>query len=345
MKMFIRTRSIRGFTLVELMVALALAGFILLGLSAYFVSSSRSFSETERVSRQIENGRYASSLLAEEIRHAGFYGEVGNVMSLPPTSAIALPGAMPDPCEPAIASVRAALPIAVQGVDSPDALTTKCQAALANYLSGTDVIVIRRASTIPVGPASAGPAAGDGYYTQVAYCETADPMFKVAQTAFNLKAKDCTTDNPVRQLHVYVYYIASCSINCGVGAPSIPTLKRAELSAGGTFTVTPLVEGIENMQFEYGIDTNGDGNPDVYKALPASVTEWSQVVTVSVNLLARNIDKTPGYVDNKTYYLGKDRLGADNIPAATNDSYRRHNYRELVRVQNPSQRSEASFAS
>ena len=101
----------RGFSLIELMVALALAGLVLLGLSAYFVSSSRAFSETERVSRQIENGRYASALIAEEIRHAGFYGEVGNVVNLPPTSAIALPGALPDPCATAIADVKAALPL------------------------------------------------------------------------------------------------------------------------------------------------------------------------------------------------------------------------------------------
>src|SRR5579864_9177786 len=73
----------RGFSLVELMVALTLAGILLLGLSVFFVSSSRSFSEAERVSRQIENGRYAMALLGEEIRHAGFYGQVGNVALLP----------------------------------------------------------------------------------------------------------------------------------------------------------------------------------------------------------------------------------------------------------------------
>src|SRR5437762_14019002 len=71
----------RGFSLVELMVALVIAAIVLLGLAAYFVSSSRNFSETERVSRQIENGRYAAALLSEEVRHAGFYGEVGNVRS------------------------------------------------------------------------------------------------------------------------------------------------------------------------------------------------------------------------------------------------------------------------
>lgn len=333
--------GLRGFSLIELMVALAIAGIVLLGLSVYFVSSSRAFSETERISRQIENGRYASALLAEEIRHAGFYGEVGNVQTLPPTSAIALPGALPDPCATVIADIKAALPLAIQGVDAPDTVPT----CLTNHLAGTDVIVVRRARTTTVAAASAGPAAGNGYYTQVAYCPSADPMFVVAQTGFDLRAKDCNAINPVRQLHVYIYYIASCSITCGGGGPQIPTLKRAELTAGGTFTIAPLVEGIENMQFEYGIDTNGDGNPDVFKALPATVAEWSQAVAVSVNLLARNIEATPGYSDSKTYKLGNNRSGNPENVTAPADSYRRHNYRELVRIQNPSQRAEASFGS
>ena len=332
------TPRARGFTLIELMVALALAGIVLLGLSAYFVSSSRAFSETERVSRQIENGRYASALIAEEIRHAGFYGEVGNVVNLPPTSAIALPGSMPDPCATDIASVKAALPLGVQGVDAPDALTTACATALANYKSGTDVLVVRRAHTT-----TAGSAAANGYYTQVSYCPTADPMFIVAQSGFTLTGKDCTTTMPVRQLHVYIYYIATCSVVCGSGAPAIPTLKRAELTAGGTWTIVPLVEGIENIQYEYGIDSDGDGNANSYKALPASVTEWSQVVAVKVNLLARNLDQSPGYTDSKTYTLGLDRTGTANNVVAPGDGYRRHNYQELVRVNNPAQRAEASF--
>jgi len=333
----------RGFSLVELMVALALAGMVLLGLSAYFVSSSRAFSETERVSRQIENGRYASALLAEEIRHAGFYGEVGNVINLPPTSAIALPAGVPDPCATAITDVRNALPVPVQGVDAPDAVPTTC---VPDHLAGTDILVVRRAQTVPI---AAGSAVASGYYTQVAYCDTADPMFKVAQAGFSLKAKDCLTDNSIRQLNVFIYYIAKCSIGTGTGGvcvsgnPPIPTLKRASLTPGGTWTYTPLVEGIENMQIEYGLDTTGDGNADSFKANPGTVAEWSQVVAVRLNLLARNTEATPGYSDSKTYTLGLDRNGAAQNVTAPGDAYRRHNYKELVRVQNVSQRIEASF--
>src|SRR5581483_7182506 len=99
--------AFRGFSLIELMVALVIAGLLLLGMSAYFVSSSRTFSETERTSRQIENGRYAASLLREEIRHAGFYGEVGNVVNLPVTAAIPMPTTLPGVCDSTLAAVKA----------------------------------------------------------------------------------------------------------------------------------------------------------------------------------------------------------------------------------------------
>ncbi len=85
-----------GFSLIELMVALTLAGILLLGLSVFFVSSSRSFSEAERASRQIENGRYALALIAEEIRHAGLLRRSGQrTLNLPPTppSRCPIPGA------------------------------------------------------------------------------------------------------------------------------------------------------------------------------------------------------------------------------------------------------------
>ena len=73
------------------------------------------------------------------------------------------------------------------------------------------------------------------------------------------------------------------------------------------------------------------------------MAEWTQVVAVRLNLLARNTEATPGYTDTKTYTLGLDSAGAANNVTAPGDAYRRHNYKELVRVQNVSQRKEASF--
>jgi len=324
------------------MVALVIAGIVLLGLATYFVNSSRSFSETERVARQIENGRYAAAVLSEEIRHAGFYGEVGNVVNLPTGSAIGLPASLPNPCDTAIANVKAAVSLPIQGVDNDK------PTCLTDYVAGTDVLVVRRSNTETVAYNSSGPGAGDGYYTQVAFCATAPIIFQLAQSGFTIQDKDCASIAPVRQYHVYIFYIGSCSVAtgsngfCSNSDKALPTLKRAELVAGGTIKSTPLVEGIENLQIEYGLDTTNDGAPDSYTANPTSVTQWSQVAAMRLHILSRGTDVSPGFTDTKTYALGLNADGSVNsvTPAG---SYRRHNYTEVVRVQNTSQRLEPVF--
>ena len=335
------SRGASGYSLIELMVALAVASIVMAGMSQFFVTSSRAFSDTERTSRQIENGRYATALLSEDIGHAGFYGEVGNVVNLPAGAAIAMPASLPDPCATSIASVAAALPLPIQGVDAPTAAPT----CLPDYVSGTDVLVIRRSNTTTI---AAGSIATGGYYTQASFCATESPVFKIAQSGFTLTGKDCTTVQPVRQYHVYLYYVASCSVGKGTGGAclstdtQIPTLKRAELATGGSITISPLVEGVENMQIEYGLDTTGDGVADSYTAAPASVTQWAQVVAIRLHLLVRNTQLTPGYTDTKTYQLGVNSDGSANT-SAPGGGYRRHAYTELVRVQNVSQRLESTF--
>ena len=347
-----RASRVLGFSLIELMVGLVLAVILLLGLATFFVSSSRSLSEAERVSRQIESGRYASALLSEDVRHAGFYGEVSNVINLPttpaPASAIPLPGALPNPCATAIASVHDAASVPIQGVDAPDAAPS----CVTDSLTGTDILVVRRANTTTV-TAAVADAAANGYYTQTGNCATTAPIFLIKQSGaspsnFSLTGKDCATVMPVRQYHVFIYYIAPCSVATGSGgtcqssdAP-LPTLKRVELVAGAMSNPVPLVEGIENMQIEYGLDTSGDGSPDSFTAKPTTMTQWSQVVALRIHLLARNSDITQGFTDTKTYTLGLKADGTANS-VTPGGSFRRHNYTELVRVNNVSQRLEATF--
>jgi type IV pilus assembly protein PilW len=61
------------------------------------------------------------------------------------------------------------------------------------------------------------------------------------------------------------------------------------------------------------------------------------VVAVHVNLLARNVEASPGYTDAKTYNLGQ-FVSVTPIGAAT--SYKRHAYTAQVRIVNVSARRE-----
>jgi type IV pilus assembly protein PilW len=346
-RMPIRSRQ-AGLSLVELMVSITLGLMILSGVLVVFANSSASRAEVERTSRQIENGRYASEVLSDDLRLAGFYGvlTVGNV----PAPA-ALPG---DPCSLNVADWAAWIPVHLQGYDNGGFTSVNC--TLTNQKAGTDVLIVRRVRTCFAGVSGCDAAVANAPYLQVSRCSTDTRYDDQTQTnsayriglqgtaTFNRTLRDCATVANLRQYYVHIYYI---STDNGLGDNNTPTLNRLELTGTG-WTRVPLVEGIENFQLQYGLDTNGDGNPDVYVADPNNypvgsctgacpLTNWMNVVTVQFNVLARNLEASPNYTDAKTYHLGVDVNGA-SIDVTPSDSYRRHLYTSLVRVVNPAGR-------
>jgi type IV pilus assembly protein PilW len=62
----------RGFTLVEIMVALALAGIVMASIYTAFLSQQRSYLAQEQVSAMQQNIRAGLNMLTREIRMAGF---------------------------------------------------------------------------------------------------------------------------------------------------------------------------------------------------------------------------------------------------------------------------------
>ena len=108
-----------GLSLVELMVSITLGLLILSGVLVVFVNTSAARNEVERTSRQIENGRYAAELLSEDIRLAGFYGEL-NVGS---PATLALPA---DPCSLLPGDWAEWMPIHLQGYDEGGGFSREC---------------------------------------------------------------------------------------------------------------------------------------------------------------------------------------------------------------------------
>ena len=225
-----------------------------------------------------------------------------------------MPATLPDPCATAIASVQAALSIPIQGVDNvPTATSPSCVPdAVAAPTSSSSAARTRRQSL----PAS---AVANGYYTQSTNCATVAPIFMIAQSGFTLTDKDCATVMPIRQYHVYIYYIAPCSVAygtggaCQAGDPPLPTLKRVDLVPGACRLRSRWSKASRTSSTSTASTLpESDGSPDTYTAGPASVTQWSQVVAVRVHLLARNVDATPGFTDTKTYAMGNNADGTAN---------------------------------
>lgn len=347
-------RRARGFSLVELMIAVALGLVVVAGLTGVFVSHNQARSEIERTHRQIENGRYAIQLLAEDLRHAGYLAEFS------PTS-LATPATKPDACSTSVANLVAAMPLHVQGYDNGASAPT----CLSDVRAGTDIVVIRRVSTCTVGSTDCDAVRAGLPYFQASLCNPVNGTTELASSnisehyrlgtdtsTMTLRRRDCSTTNlaALRRYRTHIYFIA----NNNRSGDGIPTLKRAELDAsGGTtaFTIVPMVEGIENLQLEHGMDIgptfNGspkayNANPDAYNSCAgaACVANWRNVVAVSINLLARNNERSPGHVDTKTYTLGNASNGSAVTVGPFNDAIKRHVYQTTVKLMNPAGRLE-----
>lgn len=340
----------RGFSLVEFMIAMTIGLVLLSGLVFLIAQTSNSRAELERSSRQIENGRYAMDRIAEDLRHAGYYGEF---IEVPGPSAAGFPAtlAAADPCLVTVAGYVAGLPLPVQAYDGGTSSPLTCIAA-GDYQPGTDVLVVRRASTTTIAKAAA--------FLNQPYLQTTPLEYKLDRggnlATFSLQLPSANNTATVdAQLHrwiVRIYFVAKCNVPASGevcngttddGGRPIPTLKMLELGQGGTdgdFQKLALAEGIEHLQIDFGIDSNGDGVPESYKMCDATepcttADDWANVVTAQVSLVARNTEFSPEHKDTKTYSLGR-----KGYTTATNDQYRRHAYASAVRLNNVSMRRE-----
>jgi len=318
----------KGLSLIELMVGMTIALIMLVLLSALLTNNTQARTELDQTMQQVENGRYAIQMMTSELRHAGYYGEGSSFGKVPL--------AMPDPCSTVLAEQKAALPLAIQGFSQPGASPLACLSAV-NFKAGTDVLVVRRAMTNDATAAGLDPALPyvQSLGTSFVFDSGTDP------TVFSLTTK-AGAPAAIHPYTVQIYFISPCSrpaagADCtgasDDGGYPRPTLKRLELTTAGWVT-TSLVEGIEQMVVEYGIDSNQDGSADVYKSEAADITEWSNVVSVRLHLLARNTRQSGNYQDEKRYNLGPVVFGP------TNDRYKRHAYSEVVRLMNVSGRRE-----
>jgi type IV pilus assembly protein PilW len=78
----------RGFSLIEIMVALALSLFLITGMIQLLIGNKQSYRVHEAQSRMQENGRFALEALGRDIRMVGFNGcpavnLVANVLNNP----------------------------------------------------------------------------------------------------------------------------------------------------------------------------------------------------------------------------------------------------------------------
>jgi len=271
----------KGFTLIELMVALVMSLFIVLALITMLINVSRNNTEMSKTNRVIENGRFALQLLELDISHAGYWGgyvpEFDNLtVSTAPTD---VPSAVPDPCLTYSAGNWNAaykanvLGIAVQGYEIPASVPSPtlsvCASIVTSPQAKTDVLIVRHAETCLPGVGNCGAVNAADLNFQVNRCGTTavlTPPYVLSNDSTTLTAKqrNCTSVNENRRFMSSLYYVRNYSVTAGDG---IPTLMRSQFGqVGGVLqhkTADAMIEGVEGFRVEYGVDNLSDSGAAV----------------------------------------------------------------------------------
>ena len=308
-----------GFGLIEIMISLLLGIIIMLGVGEIATRNSLTRGELERSGRQIESAAYAMRLIETDLVSAGYWGEMGEQAAagtLPPVC----PGLGAD-LAAAATELRAATGYPVQGQDT---LASNCVVPTG----GTDFLAIRRVNSCALG-ATGCEAAGSNFHLQVNSCFNASGLpplpginYLIDEDTDDLDytQRDCSTEAPKYRFVSRVYYINDQA-----------QLVRSELEGSGSadYQDVPLVDGVEMMRFEYGLDNDGDGQVDVQTTTPLG-PQWADVAMVRVSLVVRNLEPTAGFTDGKTYTLA----GAPFTVPVGFESHRRQVYSRTVSLRN-----------
>ena len=291
----------RGFSLVELMVAITIGAIILAGAVTLFVNNRDTYKTTNELSRLQETARYALGMMVKDIRMAGYFGcadrldtvtlnlPVGTVGELWDFNLDAGAGNIVAPIE----GFDGALP-GNNYMPSGFAVAVGTNGPGGQVLAGTDAITVRYVggTMADVAPANAtldfmvtADAVNGANSTITVDSTTGLALNQVAAitdcggsdifqinatpTATTVRANALsrgynTASSPMISPFVGVrYYIGDNGR--GPGGEIYPALYRTIITPGAlTETNQELFEGVERMQILYGVDTNGNGTPDSY---------------------------------------------------------------------------------
>ncbi len=366
----------RGFSLIEMMIALALGVIIMLGVTQVANDNSVIRWELSRSARQIENATFALREIESDLMSAGYWGEIGSQELIDDPSSpgdFVLPPVCPDEID-AIAPQMAEddemlqmMTIPVQGGSGAFTCDTVTDTGVSEVSiiprAGSDFISVRRASSCALGEDGCGAANGN-FHLQSEACfragvdDSALPgVAKVIapvtgtpdlNTVFIHQQRDCDdaasleARAPIYRLINRIYFLKSY----GVDEEDRGELMRADLVAD-EYVQAPVVEGVEMLRFEFGMDRSGDGqvddNIDGYTLEPTTKFEdesppdengfpegWSDVAMVRIYMMVRNLDPSPGFEDTRDYTIA----GANFSVPEGFENYRRQLYVRTVSLRN-----------
>lgn len=283
-----------GLSLIELMIAIVISLFLTAGILQIFLASKRTYSTNAALSRVQESGRFAIEFLTFDIRNAGYKGECVNA-----------PNNLLDETHASYNPDLFDLSKAIKGWNDPTVGTPNWVASPSR--SAGDIVLIKHAANASGATASGNtPANANTVGTSTASGIPPDTIVIIAdaqgcdvfQNRNQASANSLSRGNngspgnknpgAYNFSHTFnntmqILTLQSATYYIGNNVNGLPSLHRI---THGTGTAVPeeLVDGIQDMQILYGI-AGLDKQVTSYVDA-ASVTNWDNVVSVRINLLA-----------------------------------------------------------
>jgi type IV pilus assembly protein PilW len=326
-----------GMTLIEIMIALLIGAFLLGGVLQIFIGSKQTYRMQENLFRLQENARFAMYFLSKDIRRAGLLGCPSLRTMSPLPNVVSEVPAVPPPTDPI---TRA--DIMVSGADSIDGnWNAGACGAGGNCIPGSDAISINYSENCGGSLTTAMANSGSSIQISasntcnvnnndallVSNCSSAD-IFRSTSTGNSINHQALNnaygTDAELFVYHAYTYFIRVST--SGDPGRSLWRLDNTTASGTGTNPIE-LIEGVEDMQILYGVDTeadasglNGDGTPNYYvTASDVAATDWPKVISIRISLLVATLD---------------DNVASQNLPYTFNGATMAPSDRKIRRVFN-----------
>jgi Tfp pilus assembly protein PilW len=251
-------------TLIELMVALAIGAFLMLGAVTVFMQSRTSFRVNETLSRLQENARFALEAMEPDIRMAHYWG-------LTPRTYLIQGRAAPSEgagigTHPCGNNWSLNLNEAVEGTNNTYSWPAGCGTAPpGGARPNADTLTVRRTSEDAIAAAA--------LVNNVLYVQSTRSQLGQIFAGTAIPAGFNATTSETHRLIVNGYYVSNSST-----VPNMPALRRKFLqtapSAVGAVGDEEVLIGVEDMQIEFGIDTDVPGTPVAPNPDRGAVDRW-----------------------------------------------------------------------
>jgi type IV pilus assembly protein PilW len=290
-------RSETGFSIIEIMIAMLIGIFLLGGLMQMFVSSKQTYKLQDAMSRLQENGRFAMDFLTRDIRGTGSWGCFSNTVSV---TSLLNPGGVFDGFATGIQGENnhVSTGTADKVLAGTDVISLRSTATLVDA-NGNDVVVkdipsttsadlkVSKDSTIADGDILFISDCSDGNVFQATNVNTAGNFDNlVHNTGGTVKPGNASKEfTKIYGNDARLYTAKFIRYEIRIGEGGQPALFKTENEGNAQ----EFIEGVEDMQIEYGEDIDADGTPNRYQTAD-KVGNWGQVVSVKITLLVRSVE-------------------------------------------------------